>query len=180
MATTLRSALAQVLPAANSTDNANMSDVIGNKSDSVLAGSLMGVSKLTGVYAEKTDNHNHNSANCYPTLANGVLITGGVAAWTLGNAIAVIPINTITELFDIHYIEVEVASANDIYEIVLYSDAGTTEIGRVRTSKQSNQTGATSVPFQCPLQVANTGIWAKLASHDGGHNLTISLFYHVY
>jgi len=180
MGVTLRSALAEVLPTADSADNANMSDVIGNKTDTVNGNSIMGYSKSIDGTTERSDEHNHKEAKCYPSLADGVLITGGVAAWTLGNAVVLVPINTITMPFDIHYLEVEVASANDIYEIVLYSDAGTTEIGRVRTSKQSNQTGATSARFQCPVQPANTGIWAKLASKSGGNNLTLSIFYHEY
>ena len=37
-ATTLRAALAEVLPTANSADNNNMSDVIGNKTDTSAGG----------------------------------------------------------------------------------------------------------------------------------------------
>lgn len=46
MATTLRAALAEVLPTADSTDNNNMSDVVGNKTDTVAGSSLISLTKL--------------------------------------------------------------------------------------------------------------------------------------
>ena len=114
-------------------------------------------------------------------MANGIAIAGGVGAWTLGNAVQVVPINTIDAIFDIHYVEVEVVSANDIYELVLFSDAlCTVELGRIRTSKLSNQTGTPNAPFMMPIIAANSGIWAKLASQTGSDTLTISVFYHTY
>jgi len=172
--TTLRSALAQLLPTADSPLNAQMSDVIGNKTDTHAGTSIC--SKLNELI-----DHFHSVAKCYPSLANGIAIIGGGGAWELGLATQVVPINAIPLKFDIHFIEVSVASANDIYELALFSDAGcTVEIGRVRTSKQSNQTGATSMPFLSPLIAANSGIWAKLASKTGGDTLTISVFYHTY
>ena len=74
---------------------------------------------------------------------------------------------------------VEAASANDTYEIVLYAN-DTTEIGRVRTVKQSTPAGANNVPVQIPPQPANTKISVAVASSSGGDNMTLSVFYHTY
>jgi len=46
MATTLRAALGEVLPTANSANNANMSDVIGNKTDTTAGNSLVSLTKV--------------------------------------------------------------------------------------------------------------------------------------
>jgi hypothetical protein len=126
--------------------------------------------------------HIHQPAKCYPTLADGVAVAGGAGVWELGNFVEVIPVNTITTAFDIHYVNVEVASANDIYELVLYKGllGAEVEIGRVRTLKATVQSGANSVQIQIPVQHANTRISAKLASKTGGDSLTISVFYHQY
>ena len=185
---TLSTALAEILPVADSPLNEHMSDVIGNKDDTIAGNSSIALLKQAlaaiaevDINVELTEEHFHSAAKCYPTLTDGIPIIGGAGVWALGLATQIVPINTILVKFDIHYIEVEVATANDIYELVLYSDAlCTVEIGRARTSKQSNQTGATSMPFQTPVIAANSGIWAKLASKTGGDTLTISVFYHTY
>ena len=185
---TLSTALAEILPAANSASNVQMSDVIGNKTDTVAGNSLAALLKQVlaaiaeaDTLIELTEEHFHSAAKCYPSLVDGIPIIGGGGVWALGLATQIVPINTIGLKFDIHHIEVEVATANDIYELALFSDAlCTVEIGRARTSKQSNQTGATSMPFQTPIVAANSGIWAKLASKTGGDTLTISVFYHTY
>jgi len=188
MATTLRAALAEVHPVVDSPANLNSCDIIGNKDDTIAGNSLAALLKQTlaaiaenDVNIELTEEHFHSISKCYPTLVNGIPVIGGAEAWAEGLATQIVPINTIGLKFDIHHIEVEVATANDIYELALYSDAlCTLEIGRARTSKQSNQTGATSMPFQTPIIAANSGIWAKLASKTGGDTLTISVFYHTY
>jgi hypothetical protein len=132
-------------------------------------------------YSNAAYQHIHAPAKVYPTLLNGVTINGGAGAWELGINTEIIPANAITMAFDIHFINVEAASANDTYELVFYAGAGDgTEIGRVRTVKQSTPAGANNVPIQIPAQPANTRISAKLASATGGDNITISVFYHGY
>lgn len=133
---------------------------------------------------DKTDvmeEHMHSASAVYPTLANGVTITGAAGAWALGNFTEIIPVNTIAEDFDIHFINVEGASASDVYEIVLY--AGTTEIGRVRVTfiDIANSQTLPSVPIQTRIQSKNTQIQAKCANlSGGGETVTISVYYHTY
>lgn len=121
--------------------------------------------------------HGHSESKCYPTLANGVAVLGGIA-WTLGNFVEIIPVNTITKDFDIHFISIEGLSAVDTYEIVLY--AAETEISRVRVARTANQDSTTQVPIQTPMLKANTQIQAKSASSGGGDTAIISLHYHEY
>ncbi len=124
----------------------------------------------------------HSASNCYPTLANGVQVQGAAGGWALGAGFTeIVPVNTITAEFDIHYIVVEAASVADVYEIVLY--AATTEIGRVRVAfiDIANSQSLPSVPFQCDVLPKNTQIQAKCASKAGGSKtIDISLHYHTY
>jgi hypothetical protein len=133
-------------------------------------------------YSNAAYQHIHSPAKCYPTLANGVTVTGAAGAWALGNFAEIIPAGTITTEFDIHWVNFEAVSANDVYEFVLYAGgAGAeTEIGRVRTYKTSTAAGSISVAIQIPPQPANTRISAKVASSSGNDNVTVSLFYHEY
>jgi hypothetical protein len=126
--------------------------------------------------------HIHMPCKVYPTLADGVTVTADATAWTLGAFVVVVPASTITAGFDIHHISVEALSANDIYELVLYSgaDLSETEIGRVRFTKNANQDGTMDVPFQTPINAANSQIKAKLATNAGSSTADISIFYHTY
>ncbi len=129
-------------------------------------------------YAEE---HIHSASKCYPTLANGEQVQGAAGGWALGNFKEIVPVNTIANEFDIHYIVVEAASVADVYEIVLY--AATTEIGRVRVAfiDIANSQSLPSVPFQCDVLPKNTQIQAKCASKAGGSKtIDISLHYHTY
>ena len=180
-ATTLRSALAEVLPTANSADNNNMSDVIGNKTDTVSGDSIMAYLKSLAADIHIIEDHIHSVSKVYPTLAAGVTVISGAGAWQLGNAVVIVPINTITDDYDIHYINVASVSVNDTFELVLFTDAAcTVEVGRVRFTRTSVQSGTSSTPMMTPLISANSGIWAKIASASGNDNAVISLFYHTY
>lgn len=126
--------------------------------------------------------HGHSAAKVYPTLAAGVTVTGAAGAWTLGAYAEIVPVNTITTQFDIHWIVIEDASTDDTYELVLY--AATTEIGRVRFAVTLTAGGRVILPpifFQCAVVAANSQIQAKLASlGGGGETVTISIHYHTY
>ena len=123
--------------------------------------------------------HVHKPSNVYPTLAAGVTIAGGAGAWALGNFVEVVPANTITEDFDIHYVHLEAASANDTYELVLYYGATDIECARCR-ALNGTTLDASTIPVMTPLIPANSQIRAKLASASGGDNVTIALQYHTY
>jgi len=125
--------------------------------------------------------HIHSPSKVYPTLADGETVTGAAGAWTLGNFKEIIPINTITEKFSIHHINIEGASAADVFEIVLY--AATTEIGRVRVAfiDIANSQSLPSVPINVEVIQENTQIQAKVGTKGGGSDtIDISLAYHLH
>jgi hypothetical protein len=171
------------VPTANTASNGTTRDVVGNKNDTSAGTSL--VAKLLQVL-EDTEillDHIHKEQKVYPTLADGVTVTGGEAAWTLGDYAVVVPASTITSAFDIHWVNIEATSVADEYELVLYSgsDGNEVEIGRCRFTRTSNLDAVNGVPMQTPVTVANAQIKAKLASDTGGSDTaTISVCYHVY
>ena len=72
--------------------------------------------------------HVHSAQMVYPSLAGGTTVTSSAVAWTLGGFQEIIPVNTITDFYDIHWITVEGISADAIFEIVLYKGLGGAEI----------------------------------------------------
>ena len=170
--TTLRAALAEVLPAADDTDNHNMSDVIGNKSDTSSGNSIIALLKLV-------ESRLNNPSKVYPTLANGVAVASSAVAWTLGTNTEVVPVNTITTQFLIYLVKIEAASATDIFEVVLYSGAGAgTEIGRFRTNRNTDFPEAGDVVISTEIIAANSRISARIASKTAGaKTLTVSIHY---
>jgi len=163
------------VPIADSADNVDWGDVIGNKTDTHLGSSIYSFAKLI-------NEHIHTESLCYPTGAAGVVVTASNAApWTLGNYAQIVPINTIASDFDIHFVNIEGANNNATYELVIY--AVTTEIGRIRftTIDIANARLLPSLPFISPVQAANAQIQAKVMSSTGAADtITITLHYHIY
>lgn len=125
--------------------------------------------------------HFHSAQNVYPTGAAGITITGAAGAWTLGDYAEIVPVNTITSDFDLHWINIEAVSAAGIYEIVLY--AATTEIGRKRSAILGTPANIIVPPMRVQTEIIdkNTQIQAKVMNAAGGsETITISLDYHVY
>ena len=160
-----------IVPAVDSAANTRMSDVIGNKTDTHDGDSIM-------ADTHTVNEHIHTACNVYPTIAGGVAVATNAAAWTLGDFVEIVPVNTIDTDFDIHHICVEALDDNGVYEIVLY--AVEVEIGRVRVTKNANLDATMNIPFQDVIIPANTQIQAKAASSVGSSVATISLFYHIY
>ena len=130
--------------------------------------------------AIRLNEHVHNEAEVYPSLADGVLVAGGAGVWELGAFVEIVPASTITNWFDIHGIIIEDMSATDVYEIVLYHGAGDTFAGRTKVVKSANQDTVQFASFMTKVIPANDRIRAKLASASGGDDATISIFYHQY
>ena len=183
--TTLRAAEAELFPAANNTDNDNLNDVVGNKTDAAqttvgTTRSLMGYLKgvLNTVLAVDTDteiilDHLHGVNKVYPSLATGISPVSAGTAWTLGNFIEVVPANTITTIYDIHFIKVEGFDKTGTYCLVLYEGASDIEVGRCRITRDSNSATFGFSPFMTPLIAANARIRAKLA-HSGALAATLT------
>jgi hypothetical protein len=149
---------------------------LGGKGDHIVAPYTEGTGSAMALLNTMYE-HIHGTQKVYPTLAAGVDVLGG-AAWTLGEFVEIVPVNTIRTDFDIHYINIANATAADTYELVLY--AVSTEIGRVRLTRASGAQQVNPVPFMTKMIAKDTQIQAKVASASGGDTLTISLFYHTY
>ena len=162
------------VPSADSSANSTIRDVIGNKTDTHDGNSIY--SKL-----EEAEEHIHSVAKCYPTLANGITVTGGVGAWALGNAATIVPASTITSDYDIHWVNLGTISAADTYELVLYACDTDTEAGRLRFTRAAGVPSSSDVMFQSMLVPANCRITAKMASSSGGNDTAVvSIHYHTY
>lgn len=149
---------------------------IGNTTDNWNA------DKTLSGYANTADRHTHSQSLCYPTLANGMQVNTGAAAWTLGAFTEIVPAGIIDGAFDVHWINFETASANGTYELHLYSGEPGLEtlVARVRTVRDNNQYGIDSIPVQMNIQPPGTRLSARLASSSGNRNVTLSVYYHKY
>jgi len=116
----------------------------------------------------------------YPTLATTTLLTCSAAAWTLGNAIEIVPINTITERFRIDYVSFSGANTAATYEVVFYKGlAGSEiEIGRTRVHPGAVNGAVIGVPLYTALIDANERISAKAASGNA-YTIYASIVYHI-
>jgi len=164
------------VPAQDSAANVVWGDVIGNKTDTHNGNSLYAL-------GETQEEHFHSASKVYPTLADGVTVTGAAGAWTLGGFVEIVPASTIADDFDIHHISIEAINNVDVYELVLYKGAvaSEVEIGRVRFTKTSNLDSTFNMPFQCAILDNTERISAKVASKGGGSDsVDISIYYHLY
>lgn len=127
------------------------------------------------------EEHAHAPQLVYPTGASGVLVTGAAGAWTLGSFIEIVPVDTIADDFDIHWVNVEGVSASGLYELVLYQ--ATVEICRTRFSVLGTPANVIipAIRVQTLLLAKNSQIQAKIMNAVGGsESVTISLEYHLY
>lgn len=173
MATTkLRAALAELLPVADSIDNSQMSDVIGNKDDTINGTSIVATIR-------RAEGRLNNASKVYPSLADGVVVTGAAGAWTLGDAVEIVPADTITESFLIYWVNIEATSASDVFCVALYSGAAAdTEICRFRVNKDTGFPQAGDSAVSTEILAANTKISAKCANKAGGsETVTLSIQY---
>lgn len=129
------------------------------------------------------ERHFHSESRTYPYLANGILLTGGTNAWTFGNYIEVVPVNTITSPFDIHYINASVTNVSDVFQVEFYSGLVGSEvnIGTVRIRRDQANSNSQQTIMLTPIIAANSRISARIASSSGGNDtMTISIMYHMY
>lgn len=170
--------LSAAVPSANSTDNATLADVIGNKTDDEtrsLAGS--GWSLMGRLYV--LENHFHGAAKAIPTGAAGTTLTAGTPAWTLGDAGVIAATNAIQSPYDVHFVLVENIGQNTTYELVLYAIA--VEVGRIRFIKSATADPTVHMPIMTPLIAANSALNAKIMTASGNADTCrISVFYHTY
>jgi len=163
--------------------NTSASHVIGNLDDDSNTATSEGRYPTVMNYQKGTYYHVHAPAKVYPTLDDAVVVTAAAAAWTLGSITEIIPADTITNAFDIHWIVLTDISDVDQYELVLYSGLAESEeeIGRIAFSRNTNFVQEGNLPIQVPVQLSNTRISAALACKStSDHTSSVKVYYHIY
>jgi hypothetical protein len=128
--------------------------------------------------------HVHGASFIYPDKADPVTVQSSVASWSVtGTIVEIIPANTITKAFDLHWASVSDIS-NTLYGIIdVFSGAGGAEIkiGSVDVSRTSNFAQEGQKPIQIPQQSANTRISCRFSdSTSSAQTIKIKLYGHVY
>jgi hypothetical protein len=128
--------------------------------------------------------HVHGASFLYPDKADPVSLSSSAASWSQSGAIVeIIPVNTITKNFDLHFVNVSDISA-DLYGVIdLFSGTAGNEvkIGSVEVTRTSNFAQEGNRPLQIPQQLANTRISARFSdSTTSIRTCKIKLYGHVY
>jgi len=142
-----------------------------------LENSLMAYTR-TGYY------HIHGAAFLYPDKSDPVTLTANAASWNVtGNKIEIIPVNTITKSFDLHWASISDISENCYGVVDIFSGTAGNEIliGSIDLTRTAVFASEGNKPVQIPQQPANTRITARLStSTTNATTCKIKLYGHVY
>ena len=174
----------EIVPTVNSANNVLPSDVIGNKQDLVQIPFVPDNDSILA-FLKTAYYHTHGASFLYPKYADSVTLTAGTGVWNTGGAITeIIPANTITKPFDLHYAIISLISALCHADIDIYAGSAGSEVqisGGIRVFRDSNfvfEGSHTILVSQIP---ANTRISAKISdSTTGSITLRIAFEGHVY
>lgn len=128
--------------------------------------------------------HIHGPSFVYPKYAAPILLTSAAPSWaTTGALVEVIPANTITKDFDLHWASISEISAALFGIIDIY--AGPIEapvlIGAVDVSRTSNFSRENAAPVQILQQPANTRISCKFSDDTtSARTVRVKFYGHVY
>lgn len=164
------------VPSVDSAANTYLQDVIGNKTDTHDGNSIS--AKL-----HTLEEHAHKSQNCYPTLADSVLVTADASGWTYGSWTEIVPASTITDDFDIHFANITSISAVDEYQLQIGSGVAGSEVVKACISfeRSSNFSQEGSKQIQTPILAANSRIAVRLACKStNARTVNIKIEYHTY
>lgn len=171
----------QWLPTKDSSSNRNINQTIGNKEDNPFSDNQMNPSIVGHLKASYY--HIHNASVVYPIQADPVQLTAGTGAWTEGvntEIIAALAKNNFS--FDIHHVILGDVSANDDYEVRLYTGNSGSEVlwGTCAFTRDSNQVKGSQIPIQGSPIPKGTRISATLSSRNGGNTANIKIYTHEY
>jgi hypothetical protein len=161
------------VPGVNSTDNAYMRDVIGNKSDTNVGNSLY--ARVDELY----DNFQEERF-VYPSLAAGATIVSANANWAYGAYAEVVPVNTISNPFHVTIVSIESCDRDAVFQLELYQGAADTIISAVRFAVDNGFFGNQVYTIGSAEVPANARVRARIASSNGLAQIatiTISIVY---
>lgn len=182
------------VPTINNTNNIIIRDVIGNKSDNINSGSLVGLSKKNNTLINSLSNLISNiswqieminksinhALNVKPTLRDGVDVRSNSHVWELGDfSDEIIREHEIESEFRLYGFVISEISHPATYELVFYGNrAG--EITRIKFHIQDVRNYHSQYYIISDFIKAGMGISAKLASSIGESRIKLSLLYSTY
>jgi hypothetical protein len=128
--------------------------------------------------------HVHGAAFIYPDKSIPVTLASAIPSWdTTGNKVEVIPANTITKNFDLHWASISDISAtlDGIIDIFSGAPGAEVKIGAVDVVRTANFSRENAVPVQVPQQPANTRISCRFTdSTTSSRTVRVKFYGHVY
>ena len=158
-------------------------NVIGSLTDYVGVPYVKNVNTVMA-YLKTGYYHVHGAAFIYPDKASPVLLTSAAGAWAeTGAIVEVIPADTITKDFDLHWCSIW-AISDSLYGVVdIFAGASGSEekIGAVDVGRTANFSRESAMPVQIPQQPANTRISCRFTdSTAGAETVRVKFYGHVY
>lgn len=125
--------------------------------------------------------HLHGVTKVYPVADDPVTVTddSSTTGWLEGAKVEVVPVDTITEAFDVTGLWVTADTADD-HEIILYVGVAGSEIEIARVAfSPTAAVDSAHIPCSTPVCAANERISAAINSaSNAGESLYIKLQYH--
>lgn len=161
---------------ADTADNTNIMDVVGNKDDDpfISHGDAPGLLR----YLKAGYLHAHGQPIKYPIHADAgeyfLTVTSAAAAATHGAKVEIIPANDVTVAFDLHWLEITDISATDEFEVKLWKglSGAEVEIGSYCYARSSNFAREGSKAILIRQQAANERLSISIACDGGGSKTT--------
>ena len=177
----------QTVPTVDNSNNSKITDVIGNKDDTLNGTTIVAfLKKITELINDAVDSLEcvfldyNNIIRVYPSLTSPITLTTGSSSWQLGSASTIVDSNVITKDFRIVQINIGDVSTKSTYEVFLYIDTSgvLNLLGHGRTLKESNIAEVKWINCISPVVAANSKIVGKVASADGNNaTIKVSLTY---
>jgi len=160
-----------LVPSVDSSANATIRDVIGNKLDTHASNSIYG--RLDELYDAF-----QLERKVYPTMAAGAAIVSPAGVWTYGNYATIVPANTIAN--DFHILNVSIENSNvaaGVFQLELYKGGADDIITAVRFAMAGGFWGNMVYLIGSEEVEANSQVRARLASSVGAATITVSIVY---
>jgi len=130
------------------------------------------------------EEHLHSTSRTAPELADALVLTAGSGAWSATGAITeIIASATITDRYDVHFVNLSAFSANGEYEIQLFEGSAGSEvqIASIPATRNAVQSQEGSQPTLTPKIDANERLSARVASGNvAADTLALKVVYHTY
>jgi len=125
--------------------------------------------------------HVHSPQHVAPSGAGAITITSGAGSWNLGDfSNDILADGFVDHIFDLHWVDIAVPSANAEYEIVFYAGVDDVEICRTSFSRASILERSFTYPLQTNLLLAGSRVRAKMMDSIGDGTCKVKVFYHEY